>query len=338
MAGLLVARCASRTCSTTPRLLFACAYGSVALAHIALFFVASRDDPQLRHSVIGLTAARRSASGSARRRVVRDGWRRARCGRSRSALDMAGPLLFGSEGWKLDAAPLRRASRADRDHRARRVDRRDRRRRRDSASTPASSRPPCSGSSSPRRSGGSTSTSSRSSPNGGSQGGAGTRAERDRARLLLVPALPDGRRASSWSPSGMKKTLGTSTIRSSSCPRSRCSAAPRSTCWHTSPFAGATSTRSTGSAWSARSLLVALSRSAVELPSLATLGVLAAILAALIATRRCASPSYASGSATSSRTSTRPATVKAPPARPGGAGGTSAGRRARAPATARHRA
>jgi low temperature requirement protein LtrA len=36
--------------------LFACAYGAVRSAHIALFVVASRDDPALRRSVLGLAA------------------------------------------------------------------------------------------------------------------------------------------------------------------------------------------------------------------------------------------------------------------------------------------
>ena len=42
---------------------------------------------------------------------------------------MGGPYLFGSEGWKLVPRALRRAPRPDRDHRPRRVDRRDRHRR-----------------------------------------------------------------------------------------------------------------------------------------------------------------------------------------------------------------
>ena len=45
-------------------------------------------------------------------------------------LDYGGPYFFGVEGWRMMPEPLRRALRADRDHRARRVDRRDRRRRR----------------------------------------------------------------------------------------------------------------------------------------------------------------------------------------------------------------
>ena len=105
---------------------------------------------------------------AARRRVVhRRDARRARCGRSRCALDMGGPYFFGAERLAARARPLRRAPRADRDHRAGRVDRRDRRRRRGAASTPASSSPPCSASSSRPRCGGCTSTSSRSSPSGG---------------------------------------------------------------------------------------------------------------------------------------------------------------------------
>ena len=53
-----------------------------------------------------------------------------RCGWRRSPSTCSGPYLFGSEGWKLVPAPLRRAPRPDPDHRPRRVDRGHRRRRR----------------------------------------------------------------------------------------------------------------------------------------------------------------------------------------------------------------
>jgi low temperature requirement protein LtrA len=82
-------------------LLFACAYAVVRWAQIALFVLASRDDPQLRRSVaslavgtaigVGLLVAASFANG-----VLQGGiWALA------LTLDMAGPYLFGSEGWKL---------------------------------------------------------------------------------------------------------------------------------------------------------------------------------------------------------------------------------------------
>ena len=116
------------------------------------------------------------------------------------------------------------------------------------------------------------------------QRGAGQGAERDRARLVLATCT------SRWSPAsccvalGMKKTLGARRGPArSSCRRSRCSAARRSTCSRTSRSAGATSTRSTASGSSPASvLLVALIPLGVELPALATLAILAAVLAGLI--------------------------------------------------------
>ncbi len=86
-----MARCSSppSACPTafgSGALLFACAYGVVRGAHIALFLIASRDDPQLRRSVVGLAGQhadrhRLAARGRARWAAARAG----RCGCSRSA-------------------------------------------------------------------------------------------------------------------------------------------------------------------------------------------------------------------------------------------------------------
>src|SRR5687767_10526397 len=54
MAGLLVAALCVPGAFDDTALLFACAYGIVRAAHIALFLVASRDDAGLRQSVWGL--------------------------------------------------------------------------------------------------------------------------------------------------------------------------------------------------------------------------------------------------------------------------------------------
>ena len=80
---------------------FALAYGVVRAAHIALFSIASRDDPDLRRSVIWLGAstavgvalliAASHFNGSAQLVF----WGVA------LLLDMGGPFFFGSEGWKL---------------------------------------------------------------------------------------------------------------------------------------------------------------------------------------------------------------------------------------------
>ena len=64
-------RCACRTRSATRRCCSRCAYAVVRVAHIALFVLASRDDPALRKSSIGPRRQHRGRRRAARRRVVR---------------------------------------------------------------------------------------------------------------------------------------------------------------------------------------------------------------------------------------------------------------------------
>src|SRR2546423_13851402 len=82
-------------------LLFVGASGAVRSAQIGLFLVASRDEPELRRSVIGLAAGTAlgvsllvagAFAGGAAQGVL---WALA------LVLDMLGPFLFGSEGWTL---------------------------------------------------------------------------------------------------------------------------------------------------------------------------------------------------------------------------------------------
>ena len=87
------------------RLLFAVAYAAVRFAQIALFLLASRDEPALRSSVEGLAGGTAVGAGCCRRRP------RSTTARVQAAiwalallLDMLGPLLFGSEGWQLAPA------------------------------------------------------------------------------------------------------------------------------------------------------------------------------------------------------------------------------------------
>jgi low temperature requirement protein LtrA len=102
MAALLVVALAVPEAFGETALLFACAYGAVRIAHIALFLLASRDDSALRNSVImglggstalgvGLIAAAAAADGAAQGAL----WAIA------LLLDFGGPFLFGSEGWRL---------------------------------------------------------------------------------------------------------------------------------------------------------------------------------------------------------------------------------------------
>src|SRR4051794_20939970 len=102
MAALLVAAlCVPRAFGSTG-LEFACAYTIVRVAHIALFNVASRDDPQLRHSVFtGLVGSTAIGAGLLVAASFTDGALRLGLWALALALDMSGPLFFGVEGWKL---------------------------------------------------------------------------------------------------------------------------------------------------------------------------------------------------------------------------------------------
>ncbi len=102
MAGLLVAALCVPDVFDDTALLFACAYGSVRLAQLALFFVASRDEPRLRKSVItGLSGSTAAGVGLLVAASFSDGVAQGALWALALGLDMAGPLLFGSEGWKL---------------------------------------------------------------------------------------------------------------------------------------------------------------------------------------------------------------------------------------------
>jgi low temperature requirement protein LtrA len=102
MAGLLVVALCVPQAFGRLGTLFVVSYGAVRAAQIVLFQVAARDDPGLRRSVGGLAVGTAVGVGlllggsfldsHLARGVV---WGVA------LALDMAGPYLFGSEGWKL---------------------------------------------------------------------------------------------------------------------------------------------------------------------------------------------------------------------------------------------
>ena len=80
---------------------FALAYGAVRAAHIALFVLASRDDPALRQSVVGLAVSTAIGVGLLGLRLVPRWARAGALWALALLLDMGGPYLFGSEGWKL---------------------------------------------------------------------------------------------------------------------------------------------------------------------------------------------------------------------------------------------
>ncbi len=101
MAALLVASLSVRGAFGDAALLFACAYAVVRGAHILLFVIASREDPQLRRSVLSLAGSTAIGVGLlVIAAFAHDGLQIALWALALS-LDMIGPYLFGSEGWKL---------------------------------------------------------------------------------------------------------------------------------------------------------------------------------------------------------------------------------------------
>ncbi len=83
-------------------LLFACAYAIVRFSQIALFVLASRDDPQLRHAVWGLLASTAIGVGLLVAASFADGALQGALWALALVLDMGGPLLIDPSGWRLE--------------------------------------------------------------------------------------------------------------------------------------------------------------------------------------------------------------------------------------------
>jgi low temperature requirement protein LtrA len=101
MAAFLVAALCVPEAFDDYALLFACAYALVRIAQIALFVLASRDDPGLRRSVVGLAVSTAIGVGLLVAASVADGALQGALWLLALLLDMGGPYFFGSEGWKL---------------------------------------------------------------------------------------------------------------------------------------------------------------------------------------------------------------------------------------------
>jgi low temperature requirement protein LtrA len=101
MAALLVAALCVPGAFGSEALLFACAYAVVRIAHIMLFVLASRDDPDLRQSVLGLAASTAVGVGLLLIAAFTGGWLQLGVWGLAMLLDTGGPFLFGAEGWKL---------------------------------------------------------------------------------------------------------------------------------------------------------------------------------------------------------------------------------------------
>ena len=100
-AMLVVALCVPEAFGDS-RMLFAVAYAGVRFGQIALFLLASRDEPALRTSVTGLAGGTAVGCGLlVVGALFEDPNLQAAIWAVALALDMLEPFLFGSEGWKL---------------------------------------------------------------------------------------------------------------------------------------------------------------------------------------------------------------------------------------------
>jgi len=101
MAGLLIVAICVPEAFDSLALEFALAYGVVRAGHIALFMLASRDDPALRHSTVGLAGGTAVGVGLLISASLFDGLAQAAVWSLALLLDMAEPFFFGSAGWRL---------------------------------------------------------------------------------------------------------------------------------------------------------------------------------------------------------------------------------------------
>jgi len=101
MAAFLVAALCVPGAFGSEALLFAFAYAAVRSAHIVLFMIASREDPALRHSVLGLAASTAIATGLLFVAAFASGALQIGLWALALVLDAGGPFLFGADGWRL---------------------------------------------------------------------------------------------------------------------------------------------------------------------------------------------------------------------------------------------
>jgi low temperature requirement protein LtrA len=102
MAALLVVALCVPDAFGDDAFLFACAYGVVRGSQLALYLLASRDDPALRQSVLGLAGGSAIGVGLLLVASATDGWVQGALWALALLLDMAEPYFFGAEGWTLE--------------------------------------------------------------------------------------------------------------------------------------------------------------------------------------------------------------------------------------------
>jgi low temperature requirement protein LtrA len=101
IAALLVCALAMPHAFEASGLLFAGALTIVRGAHIALFWISSRDEPDLRSSVSALGLSTAISLGLLVAASFTNGWLQGVLWLLAFAIDMGGPFFFGIEGWKL---------------------------------------------------------------------------------------------------------------------------------------------------------------------------------------------------------------------------------------------
>jgi low temperature requirement protein LtrA len=101
MAALLIVSLCVPEAFGELALVFALAYGAVRVAHIGLFMLASPDDDALRHSVLALAVSTFVAVSLLIIASHFDGVAQGAVWVLAILLDMIGPFLFGSTGWKM---------------------------------------------------------------------------------------------------------------------------------------------------------------------------------------------------------------------------------------------
>jgi low temperature requirement protein LtrA len=101
MAALLIVSLALPDAFGSLALVFALGIGVFRLAHIGLFMLAGAGDADLRRSVIGLAVSTAIAVALLAAASLFDGLAQGALWALAIVLDMGGPYVFGSEGWKL---------------------------------------------------------------------------------------------------------------------------------------------------------------------------------------------------------------------------------------------
>ncbi len=102
MAALLVVTLCIPLAFDGSALAFAIAYGAVRTGQIVLFTLGSRDEPDLRASVIGLAGSSAVGVGLIALASAFDGTAQVLIWLAAVVLDVLGPFLFGSKGWQLE--------------------------------------------------------------------------------------------------------------------------------------------------------------------------------------------------------------------------------------------